>query len=132
MKLARVLSAFGHGAPLAILALGAAPVLAADPATVDKTDIMQDIVVSDDSGVIGYNLASAETRSGMGLATKVSTGSPPAIASGDGYNTRLLRLELNRPNKEPSGLGSLFYEQLARTRVSIGRHRIRVQLTIGF
>ena len=132
VKLARVLPAFGRGAALAIVALGGAPVLAADLAAVAATDTMPDIAMSGSANVLGYNLASAGTRSGIGLAVQASAEPRPIVASRGDYNAKFIRFEHNGSDNVLNGLGKLFDGQLVLTRFSLGRHRMRVQIMIGF
>lgn len=132
MKLVRVLPAFGRGAALAIVALGGAPVLAADPAAVAATDTLSDIAMSGSANVLGYNLASAGTLSNIGLAVQASAEPRPVVTSRGDYNARIVRFEHNGSNNALSGLGKLFDGQLVRTRFSLGQHRMRAQIMIRF
>jgi hypothetical protein len=132
MKLARAFPAFGRGAALATAALGGTPVLAADPATVAPTDAMPEIAMSGGANVLGYNLASAETRSGIGLAMQASAKPQPIVASRGDYNVKFFRFEHNGSDNVLSGLEKLFDGQLVLTRFSLGRHRIRAQFMIRF
>lgn len=132
MKLARILTSFGCGVALAIVALGGAPVLASGPTAVAATDTKPDVVASGGAKILGYNLAAAGTRSSFGLAVEARAESWPAIATWSGPKASSLGFERKSSDNALIGLAPLLYGPVALSRFTISRRRIQVQLRIGF
>jgi len=132
MKLGRILPAVGRGAVLAIVAFGGAPVLAADPNAVAAASTMEYVAAAGGTNGIRYHVAQTGMQLGIGLATELSTESRPTVASWEVESAKLLRIEAGHSDNAASELRGLLTGQLGRTRIGLGRHPIRVHVTIGF
>jgi hypothetical protein len=74
----------------------------------------------------------ARKRDGIGIPVEAGAEWSPRIANWSGSGARLLGFDRKHSNNAQSGLVTVLDRHLVRSRFTLSRHRIQVDLTLGF
>jgi hypothetical protein len=86
-----------------------------------------------DKSMLGPSLGLlARKRGGIGITVEADAEWSPRIANWRGSGARLLGIDRERLNNAQSGLVTVLDRHLVRSRLTLSRHRIQVELTTGF